>query len=131
MRRRARWTAAAVMVLTMLAACGTHVGPTGLDSGIAGTVTVGPQCPVVQAESPCPDTPFVGKVQISLLGKGVVEEQTVDAAGSYRVPLEAGTYTVQPVPLDVGGALNIPPRTVVVRAGAFTRADITVDSGIR
>ncbi|MEA2551536.1 MAG: hypothetical protein QOE25_1305 [Actinomycetota bacterium] len=130
-RRRARWIAAVGVALSALAACGTSVGPAGPDSGIVGTITVGPQCPVVQAESPCPDTPFDGKVQISLLGKGVIAEETVDATGSYRVPLDPGTYTIEPVPVGAGGFPAAAPKTVVVRTGAFTRVDITVDSGIR
>jgi hypothetical protein len=70
-------------------------------------------------------------VQISLLGKGLVAETTVAADGSYRVPLDPGTYTIEPIPVGGGGSPSAAQRSAVVRAGAFTRVDLTVDSGIR
>ncbi|MEP7059914.1 MAG: carboxypeptidase-like regulatory domain-containing protein [Actinomycetota bacterium] len=129
-RTYVRPPALVVGALVLLAACGTRVGPAGRDSGVTGTVTVGPRCPVVQAESPCPDTPFVGKVEITMVGKGTVADATLDAQGSYRVPLEPGTYTIQPV-IAGGGPPTAGPKTIVVRAGSFVTADITIDTGIR
>lgn len=94
-------------------------------------MTVGPQCPVVQAESPCPDTPFDGKVQVSQTGKGVVAEVQVDSHGAYRIALEPGTYEVMPVLAGGGGPPTATPMSVVVRQGVFTQADLSVDTGIR
>jgi len=122
----------ALVILVGLVACAKSSTPQGQpNSGVEGTVTVGPQCPVVLAESPCPDTPFEGKVQVSRAGKGVVAEMQVDASGAYRIALEPGTYVVEPVLSSSGGPPTAVPVTVVVRAGAFTQADLSVDTGIR
>jgi len=120
----------ALIVLAGFVACAKtpQVQP---NSGVQGTVTVGPQCPVVHVESPCPNTPFDGKVQVSQSGKGVIADVQVDSGGRYRIALEPGTYEVMPVLAAGGGPPTATPLSVVVRSGAFTRADLTVDTGIR
>ena len=131
-RRQMRRSTFVLILLVGLLSCAKSSTPGGaLTSGVQGTVTVGPHCPVVQAESPCPDTPFKGKVQVSQTGKGVLAEMQVDASGAYRIALEPGTYVVEPVLSSSGGPPTAVPVTVLVRAGAFTQADLSVDTGIR
>ena len=125
-----RRLALVVVVVIGLGACAKAAPQGGTNSGIQGTVTVGPQCPVVQAESPCPDTPFDGKVQVSR-GGGVIAQVQVDAQGSYWIALVPGTYVVLPMVAGNGGLPRATPQTVVVRDGAFTQADLTIDTGIR
>ncbi len=125
-----RRLAFALVVVIGLAGCAKTSPQGGANSGIQGTVTVGPQCPVVQAESPCPDTPFDGKVQVSQ-GGGVIAQVQVDAQGSYRIALVPGTYVVLPLVGGNGGPPTATPHTVVVHDGAFTQADLTIDTGIR
>ena len=119
-----------LVVVIGLGACAKTPPRGGPNSGIQGTVTVGPHCPVVQAESPCPDTPFAGKVEVSQ-GGGVIAQVQVDAQGSYRFALVPGTYVVEPLVGGNGGPPTATPQTVVVRDGAFTQADLTIDTGIR
>ncbi len=131
-RNMMRPSGIALVLLVSLVSCAKSSTPGGsLTSGIQGTVTVGPHCPVVQAESPCPDTPFGGKVRVSDAGGGVVAEVQVDPTGAYRIGLEPGTYVVEPVLDSSGGPPTATPATVLVQADAFTTADLSVDTGIR
>jgi hypothetical protein len=133
-RRRAGALSRSTFALAMtigLVACGAGGASGGPDTGIFGTVTTGPQCPVVSASSPCPDLPFSGKVSVSRLGQGVLTEAVVDAGGMYRIALEPGTYVVAPVLNPADAPPTSAPKTVLVRPGSFTRADLTVDTGIR
>ncbi len=100
-------------------------------SGIAGRVTIGPQCPVIQVGSPCPDVPYQAKVRVLQDGAEVAAGRS-DQDGSFRIPLAPGRYVVDAVPLDGNGIATAgaqPP--VVVTAGGYTRVDLSFDSGIR
>lgn len=123
-----RLALAPILTLALLGACAG--GPqSGVDSGVQGTVLVGPSCPVQQVGSPCPGAPFDGSVQASRDGNVIATVQ-VDPDGAYRIPLAPGTYVVQPV-LIGGGVSSTSPVTVLVHAGSFASVDLTVDSGIR
>jgi hypothetical protein len=123
-------------------------------SGIQGTVTVGPLCPVLPPGPPypfppfpatqdpltierpgilpCPDQPYQATlVFLDALGNQAART-TSGADGRYRVVLTPGRYTVVPLPPAEG----IPwPRagsvSVTVPPGVFVAVDIRYDSGIR
>jgi hypothetical protein len=123
-----RWVP--VLLLILAVGCGTDAAGDGT-SGIEGRVTIGPQCPVVQQGSPCPDAPVAATVQIVADGRVVASGRSGED-GVFRVPVAPGTYTVRGMPLDAGGfavAHDVPG--VSVTAGAFAHADISLDSGIR
>jgi hypothetical protein len=123
-----RWLTVLLVVLAV--GCGTDAVGDGT-SGIEGRVTIGPQCPVEQEGSPCPDAPFVATVQILADGK-VVASGRSGTDGGFRVAVAPGTYTVHGVPLDNGGiAAGRDVPGVTVTAGTFTHADLSFDSGIR
>jgi hypothetical protein len=126
-------TRAGVLALTLaivLVACG-GADPSASDSGIRGTAHVGPQCPVVQAGSPCPDAPFDGEIQVSTPEGEEVATTSTDTNGSFEVALDPGTYVVNIVTQNPGGPPFAEPVTVEVDPGAFTSVDLAVDSGIR
>src|SRR5688572_13172015 len=120
----------ALTLAIVLVACG-GVDPSASDSGIRGTAHVGPQCPVVQAGSPCPDAPFDGEIQVSTPEGEEVATTSTEANGSFEVALDPGTYVVNIVTQNPGGPPFAEPVTVEVDAGAFTSVDLAVDSGIR
>ena len=121
-------------------------------SGIQGTVTVGPLCPVLPHGSPyppfpltplpmpverpgilpCPDQPYEATL-VFLDARGSQAARTASGPdGRYRVVLPPGPYTVVPLPPMEG----LPwPRagsiTVTVPAGVFVEVPIHYDSGIR
>jgi hypothetical protein len=119
-----RWSAVLLVILSV--ACSTDA-----TSGIEGRVTIGPGCPVLQQGSPCPDTPYAATVQVVADGRVVASGRSSDD-GAFRVPVAPGTYTVRGIPLDDSGIAIAPDVPgVTVRAGAFARADLSFDSGIR
>jgi hypothetical protein len=114
----------------LLASCrgdATDELPSPADSGIRGTVTAGPQCPVVQAGSPCPDVPWEGTIDITE-GSDVVATVSTFDDGRFAVALDPGTYQVQPV---VTGPGTAPPVTVDVPGQGYAEVALTVDTGIR
>ena len=118
-----------LLVLLASVACGNGSAGAGT-SGIEGRVTIGPQCPVEQMGSPCPDAPYAALITITRNGD-TVDETRSDADGTFRIPLDPGTYSVVAGPID-GSSMPFGRQIrVVVRPAAFTHADLSVDSGIR
>jgi Carboxypeptidase regulatory-like domain len=110
-----------------LVACGGEAGDGS--SGVRGQVLAGPQCPVEQEGSPCPDLPFEGIV-VASTSDGEVARTETDAEGRFELDLDPGTYTVvaesEPSQPPFGE-----PQDVTVPEGAFVNVTLTVDTGIR
>jgi hypothetical protein len=114
-----------------VAACGDD--GESLDSGIEGQVLAGPQCPVVQDASPCPDEPIVASIDVlePASGERVIRFSS-DADGRFRVDLAPGQYRLDPLrpsqdnPFPVGE-----PQTVTVDEGEYAEIVILYDTGIR
>lgn len=106
---------------------GTTAIPAGT-SGIEGQVTIGPMCPVVMLNDPCPDQPYQATVDVlDASGKQVAQFQS-DAQGRFKVALAPGVYTIRP---QRAGIARAPQQDVTVIAGQFTPVEIVYDSGIR
>jgi hypothetical protein len=130
---------AALLALTLatsvLASCGDHDAATPQDqSGIAGRVHLGPQCPVETESDPCADKPAAGsRVTVakqlrgdSYAGGAVVARTTTGADGSYRVAVAPGEYVVT---ADAGMSCELMDARVT--PSAYTNVDIPCDTGIR
>jgi hypothetical protein len=111
----------------LLAACMQPPQPT--DSGLEGVVTVGPMCPVVQLNNPCPDQPYPATLTVlSGSGKKITQFQT-DQHGRFRIDLAAGDYVLHPEsPNGLPFAADLP---FTVNEHKFTQLKISYDSGIR
>jgi hypothetical protein len=118
-----------VLLLAATVACGN--GSAGdSDSGIEGRVTIGPQCPVEQMGSPCPDAPYEALITVTWNGD-TVEQTRSNTDGTFRIPLDPGTYSVVAGPVD-GSSMPFGREVeVVVKPGTLTHVDLSVDSGIR
>lgn len=117
-----------LLIVVALAACGGGSGdlPPPSDSGIHGSVTAGPQCPVIREGSPCPDAPWDGDVRI--IGEGVdITAHTYDG-GTFAVAIEPGSYRLQPV---VTGPATAEVQTVTVPDHGSVEVTLTVDTGVR
>jgi len=123
------------LAVSFLAGCGDQ-GPatTRAQSGVAGRVLVGPQCPVETEGDPCANEPAAGsRVTVAkqlpgdtYAGGEVVARTTTDADGSYRVAVAPGEYVVT---ADAGMSCGL--MDARVNAGAHSKVDIPCDTGIR
>jgi hypothetical protein len=89
----------------------------------------GPISPVCVAEQPCTE-PARNVTLVFSLGGRIAGRTITDAAGRYRISLAPGRYlvsrTAQP---RIGRGLE--PNNARVFPGRFTRADFSIDTGIR
>lgn len=93
---------------------------------------LGPQCPVEQVGSPCPDKPVAAEVQVFEAGsEDLVTSTDSGEDGRFRIDLEPGSYELLPVVSEAGGLPYGKRVQVTVRAGKHTRVVLGLDSGIR
>ena len=103
-------------------------------TGVRGTVTAGPTCPVVtNPPNPnCADRPVAGAVLVFRDASGVEVARVSSAAdGTFSVELSPGAYHLVPQPLH--GLMGTPaPIDVGVVAGRpMTEVAVSYDTGIR
>jgi hypothetical protein len=129
------WWCSLVLVGSFLLTASDGTGqppPTSAESGIVGLVQIGPNCPVVQSERPCPDRPFAASIMVTHVADGR-QVLTVHSGqdGTFRVPLAPGTYRLVPHSPNPGAPPYAEPQTVTVEAGQYVSVVIKYDSGIR
>jgi hypothetical protein len=111
-------------------ACGSSdlLGPGALQ-GIDGMVLLGPQCPVMSLENPCPDLPYQAWIAIRKPTGGVVTRVRSEADGHFRVGLRPGQYVLDPESGDPFPVATEQEVTVV--EGVYTEVVVSFDTGIR
>lgn len=121
------------VIALALTACGSNERTGDGTSGIDGIAYLGPQCPVVTEDSPCPDVPYPdGRIQVKDRATGeVVTTVTTDADGRFRVELEPGDYVLEGVPPEGKPLPFAKPVDVTVTAGEFVEVVVSFDTGIR
>jgi hypothetical protein len=102
-------------------------------SGVEGLVLGGPQCPVEQAGSPCPDKPLEVEIEIyDSNGSELITTVRTRADGRFWVSLEPGDYLLVPLPPDPDSPLPAAgEQQVTVRPEQTTEVAISYDTGIR
>jgi hypothetical protein len=121
-----------VLIAVLALGCGAEREAAGLaDSGVRGVVLLGPTCPVVQENVPCPDKPCEAKIRVLDPGSSdVVATTSSGKDGRFVVRLAPGRYVLEGV--SPGEALPFAkPVDVTVRPHAFTSATVAFDTGIR
>ncbi|MEX0630571.1 MAG: carboxypeptidase-like regulatory domain-containing protein [Chloroflexota bacterium] len=108
--------------------------PLPAESGVSGTVTAGPTCPVVTdpPDPSCADRPVEGAVLVVTTLAGVeVDRTTSDAEGRFALSLAPGAYRLEPQPVD-GLMGTAAPVEFTVEPGA-PALDLVIgyDTGIR
>ena len=101
---------------------------------LQGKVTIGPICPVESKDHPCEPPPslFTSHKLVILNEKGEqVVQVAISGTGDYKTELNAGTYSVDFTPRDIGLPGAFHPLDVEVTAGQTTTLDIHIDTGIR
>jgi hypothetical protein len=120
------------LILLAFASCAISAEGRGPASGVAGRVLLGPQCPVLQAGSPCPDKPVAAEVQVFKSGSDELVKSTDSGQdGRFRIDLEPGSYELLPVVSESGGLPYGKRVLVVVESGKYNRVTLSLDSGIR
>ena len=123
------------LTVLFLAGCGDQdPGTTRDQSGVAGRVHLGPQCPVETEGDPCADMPAArARVTVAKQLPGdsyasgeVVARTTTNADGGFRVAVAPGEYVVT---ADAGMSCELMDARVT--AGAYSKVDIPCDTGIR
>lgn len=114
----------------LITSCSPLLAPTPVDSGIEGNVTLGPTCPVVQVNNPCPDKPYQATLTIlKATSRDKVIQFATNANGNFRVALAPGEYILHPEsPSIMPHAADVP---FTVTDHEFTHLDVVYDSGIR
>jgi len=128
----ARVAALLLLVLATIACRGTGgPTPTGPESGIRGSVILGPTCAVEQVDqAPCL-TPYPAELVVrSKDDSAEVARVRAAADGSFRLQLPPGEYVIWPEPGE-NGLPAAQPVDVTVVAGSFEELQINYDTGIR
>ena len=102
-------------------------------SGIRGSMSSGPTCPVVGPDTgdECDDQPFAGTVIVRTADGGrEVARFTADENGIFKITLNPGTYLLVPQPGENGFPFA-EDQVVQVSSDAFTDVTILYDTGIR
>lgn len=102
------------------------------ESGLVIQTNVGPSCPVMQQEEPCPDRPLSAELEIVDARGQIIAQVETDQEGRARVPLRPGGYTVRPL----SDSPVIPPSPplpieISIPEGEWIEVLLTYDSGIR
>jgi hypothetical protein len=128
MHRSPKLVPALLAASIWLASCAEGTGSE--PGGVRGAALAGPQCPVVELGSPCPDRPWQGVVRVSTPGGEVVDEASTGQDGRFEIALEPGSYVVVAV-IEPGGLTSASPANVTIETGAWTEVSLSVDTGIR
>jgi len=117
-----------ILSVFLLSACASTPTP-AVDTGVEGQVLLGPMCPVVRLDQPCPDQPYQATLTVlNLAGERIAQVQA-DANGLYKLALQPGDYILHPE--SPNGMPHAQDQPFTVIAGLFTKLDIVYDSGIR
>ncbi len=100
-------------------------------SGIVGIVLIGPMCPVVSLDDPCPDRPFMATLVVRDAHANVVCTTSSREDGRFRIGLPPGIYELEPQSGHPGGLPFAASQCVTVEPGRFSEMIVNFDSGIR
>jgi hypothetical protein len=119
------------ILVTMLLIASCIRGTPPANTGVVARVSIGPMCPVVRVDQPCPDRPFQADVIVTDSTGSVVARGETDAAGSIRLALLPGEYQLEARSPDDKAYPRAATVDVRVTLGLWTQVAMSLDSGIR
>ncbi len=114
----------------LLVACAPKIDPS-LTSGVQGQVFIGPVCPVVQINNPCPDQPYQAKLTVINLDGKIVAKSSSDADGNFEIKLPPGDYLLHAESPEGGMLPYAEDVEFTVYPDEFSEVIVNFDSGIR
>jgi len=112
---------------------GGGVPPGTIATGVRGLVLAGPVCPVerIPPDPGCAPRPVEGAVLIVRGADGAEAGRAqTDGRGFFELPLDPGSYTLEPQPVE-GLMATAAPLSFTVEDGASTPLTVEYDTGIR
>ena len=113
-------------------ATSTPTGDASLDSGVRGTVSLGPLCPVERnpPDPQCADKPYATAITVrSARASTPYLIGTSDATGAFSLALPPGSYTI-----TAGAGTRLPrcsSESITVAIHSYAATTISCDTGIR
>jgi len=126
----ASWFGPVLLILGLLMVAGC-AQKKEIDSGVEGTIRMGPMCSVIEEGIPCPDQPLQAHLVVQSPSGKEKAQGTSDAEGRFRIPLKAGEYVLVPEAGSAAGLPSAAPQAFRVDAGSWTTVDIIYDTGLR
>ena len=133
-------SAAAVLVFVTILATqnssisnGTGGGNSTIESGVTGTVLLGPRCPVerIPPAPNCTDTGYQTAIDVhsGSVSGAIISSVATDAKGIFKISLQPGHFV-----LLTRGGTHMPrcrPQEVDIKAHQFQTVNLFCDTGIR
>jgi hypothetical protein len=128
---RVVWTDSVIRLLGDLTDGTLTVPSNYAGPAIAGRALAGPVCPVERSppDPGCSPRPVAGTEIRVLQGGDEVTRTSTDSLGRFLVMVGAGTYVVEPQPVQ--GLLGTPAPVTVVIGSSRVEVDLAYDTGIR
>jgi hypothetical protein len=119
------WDGRSAAARTEIVTCDTTA-----TSGITGLVLIGPMCPVMRLDEPCPDQPFAATLIIRDSQGRELCAVSSGEDGRFFVGLPPGSFELIPL-TGPGGLPFAASQWVTIVPGQYTDVSVSYDSGIR
>ena len=134
--RTARYLITFIAVLQL--ACHSPTAPTESATNtfgrLAGTVKIGPNCPVEQSGNPCPTPPSAYTLRKVLVfdeqRKQLLHTVDIDTQGFYFIDLVPARYLVDIKGVGLDRSSDV-PKVVEIHPSNVTTLNISIDTGLR
>ena len=131
---------AAILALAIIAAAcnNSPTDPNGTSSQplgkLAGSVTIGPNCPGPETANPCPTPPSAYLARKILVYNEahttLLHTVDIDTLGLYLIALAPGKYYVDLKKSGIDRTSEL-PQVVEIHANVTTNLNVSIDTGIR